>query len=404
MSVPRASLVFLLCASAALAADAPELRPLKGDRIKGDLVRVTDKEIVLQVGGKPVATPTEQALVLDLGSVTSPRDVTYTEVELVDGSLLRCGEVSYKGKEATLKLLSGQSVKVPMELLSYVMGEANDPKLAAQWKDLFGGKKRTYDSVVGKKDGALFHQEGTIYDASADGTTIDFLRKGKSEKAKYRLENIHGMVFVRPPDPKMPPMLCRVSDTQGSTLMAKSVTFQGGTFTVTTQCGVKAEYALPLLAKLDYSKGKLTYLSDLELARVKVVDNSEYTKLVHLRRDRNPYNEGQIRLAGTAYPKGLALHPRCEVTFDLNGDYREFRAVVGVDDCVRQGGDAPTALRVEGDGKELLNMTVSRKDGPKPVSLNIREVQKLRIVVTSDDVFGLGYGHHVDLADARVSK
>ena len=45
MPAKRALLLAVLCASAALAAEPPELRPLKGEKIKGDLVRLTDKEI-----------------------------------------------------------------------------------------------------------------------------------------------------------------------------------------------------------------------------------------------------------------------------------------------------------------------------------------------------------------------
>ena len=60
MPFQRALLV-LFCASVALA-EQPELRPLKGDKVKGDLVEISDKAIVLQVNGKPVTTPLEGVL------------------------------------------------------------------------------------------------------------------------------------------------------------------------------------------------------------------------------------------------------------------------------------------------------------------------------------------------------
>ncbi len=40
------------------------------------------------------------------------------------------------------------------------------------------------------------------------------------------------------------------------------------------------------------------------------------------RRDRNPDNTGNIRVAGKTYDKGLVMHARTEVTFDLDGEYR----------------------------------------------------------------------------------
>lgn len=402
MFVQRALIILLASTSVALAAETPELRPLKGDKFKGELLRLTDKEIILKVGDKERATATEQTLQVDFAPVANLRDAKYYEIELSDRSLLRASNVAFKGKEATLTLLSGQTVKVPLAVMSSFMREGHDSNLVAQWKALFAGKKRSYDAVVVKSAaGKLNSLEGTFGDASDDGTQIAFTPRGR-DRTDILLEKVHGMLFLRPPDPNLPPLLCKFQDTQGSTVMARSAVLEGGKLVVTAQCGVKVDYAMPAVAKLDYSKGKLTYLSDIELARVQVSDNSDLTRVLHFRRDKNLDGEGPIRLAGQNYPKGLALHAHCELTFDLEGEYREFKAVVGVDDRVGQATDGPTILRIEADGKELLKMSVSRKDGAKPIALNVIDVQKLKIIVTSDDVLGLG--RHLALGDAKVSK
>ena len=151
MPVKRALLLLVVCASAVLAVDPPELRPLKGEKIKGDLLGLNDKEIVLQVNGKPVATPVEGTLQLDFRAPTTPLGA-YSQVELTDGSLLRCSKVEFKGKDAVLTLVSGQVATVPMTLLGTVMHEANDVKLVAAWKELLGTTQRAYDVLVRKKD------------------------------------------------------------------------------------------------------------------------------------------------------------------------------------------------------------------------------------------------------------
>jgi hypothetical protein len=401
MPAKRAVLVLVVCAAAALAAEPPELRPLKGEKFKGDLVGLNDKEIVLRVNGKTVATPVEATLQLSFRAPVNPNG-PYSQVELTDGSVLRCSAVGFKGKDAVLTLVSGQTATVPMSLLSSVMHEANDVKLVAAWKELLGSTRRPYDVLVVKKaSGSLGFGEGTFYDASADGKTIEFKRQGRDEKDHFAIDKIHGLVFSRPPDPNMPGRLCEVFDSQGARLFAKSVVFEGGKFVVQTQCGARIEYVADALATLDYSKGKLTYLSDVDLSRVKLVQVG-LLNAPEFRRDRNPDN-GDLHLAGKRYEKGLSMHTRTEVTFDLEGEYREFKAVAGIDDNVSQGSDAPVVLRVEGDGKELLVLSVVRKDGAKPISLNIKDVQKLRLVVENSPG-SLGLGSHLDLADAKVSK
>ena len=402
MPLKRALLLLVVCASVAPAVDPPELRPLKGEKIKGDLVGLNEKSIVLQVNGKPVTTSVEDTLQLEFRAPANPQG-TYSQVELTDGSLLRCSKVGFKGKDAVLTLVSGQTATVPMRLLSSVMHEANDVKLVAAWKDLLGNNKSAYDILVRKLDGGTLRSgEGTVYDASDDGKTIEFKRQGRDEKERFPIDRIHGMVFSRQPDPNMPGRLCEVFDVQGAKLFAKRVAFENGKFVVETQCGARVEYPADALAKLDYSKGKLTYLSDVDLARIKLVQVA-YLAQPEFKRDRNIDNTADLRVAGKAYTKGLAMHAKTDVTFNLDGEYREFKAVAGIDDNVSQGDGSPVVLRVEGDGKELLTLSLTRKDGAKPISLNIKDVQKLRIVVDkSPDT--LGIGSHLDLADAKVSK
>jgi hypothetical protein len=61
-------------------------------------------------------------------------------------------------------------------------------------------------------------------------------------------------------------------------------------------------------------------------------------------------------------------------------------------------------LRIEGDGKELYTRTFNRKTDkvPVPITLNIKDVQRLRLVVSSGD--GSDLGRHVHLGNAKVSK
>jgi len=75
---------------------------------------------------------------------------------------------------------------------------------------------------------------------------------------------------------------------------------------------------------------------------------------------------------------------------------------VGLDDNV--GSFGPAVLIVEGNGRELHKATFTASDKKKyqALRLNIKDVQKLRIIVKSGDGFDLG--KHLDLAEARVSK
>jgi hypothetical protein len=196
--------------------------------------------------------------------------------------------------------------------------------------------------------------------------------------------------------------------------------------------GVRVKYGnAQMLHRLDFSKGKRTYLSDLEPASVEQTSTED--RVEHYRRDKN-LDDGPLRLAGRSFAKGLALHSRTVLVYNIGGEYKDFKAWLGVDDQV--GGDSQAQVTIEGDGKVLFATEVRRKDerlrpeyaevlavaapvgfpgfvpwpalgktlqagGPIPVALDVRGVKQLRITVSSEF---LDLGNHVDLADAKVSK
>src|SRR5205807_120676 len=107
---------------------------------------LSDKEIVINVEKKEITTPIAQVLFLNFQAPTVPKpDVKFSEVELNDGSQLRCKTVAILGKEVKLALLGGQEVVVPIAAVTYIFHEANDAGLHQEWQKLFGGKKRNRD-------------------------------------------------------------------------------------------------------------------------------------------------------------------------------------------------------------------------------------------------------------------
>lgn len=395
MSFLRIPFAVLLLAATVSAA---ELRTLDGQTLSGDLVRISDKEIVLRTEGKEVATPIEQVLGLDLKQPGKVTAASYSAVELIDGSVLACSQFTPKAQTAHLTLVSGQETKVPLDTVAHVYKDAQDPATVAWWKEK-AAKKRNSD-LLGVRNAAKVLEElpGTFGDADADGKTIKFDVDSANNPRDLKLDRVAGILFLRRGAALPKETKCRLTDTSGNLLMVAEVQTTPNGYRFTTPVGATVEYAAEALARLDYSKGKLAFLSDLE--PLAVVEKFALERFGHYRKDKN-LDGGPLRLKNQVYSKGLSVPATTELQYNLEGEYREFRAVVGIDDLVG-GSEAATTLRVEGDGKELLAVAVSRKEGPKPIALNVKGVQKLKIIVASDGLIDLG--KHLDLADAKVSK
>jgi hypothetical protein len=400
---PRGVIIAIMLATAT--GPRAELRTLKGESIAGEIVSITDKEVVLRRGGERVSTPLAQVLLIDYNAAAKAPADTFTDVELTDGSLLRCEKYSIKGKDIELTLLAGPRVRLPLSAVDNLLTEANVEKNRKEWSERLAdrkAKKKRRDVLAIHRDGVLNPLDGTLGDGDENGETITFTI-GSSKSRSVPLANVGGLIFERGVNPAAAPVVCRVTDSARDLFEASAVSTTPKGLTVTTPCGATFELALPLVVRLDYSGGKLTWLSDLEPTQVveAFLDNNPF----HYRRDRN-LEDGQIRLDNVAFARGLSLHATTELEYDLKGNYREFKAVVGIDDQIG-GLPGPTVLRIEGDGKLLKELTFDRRDKVRhqDVAINVKDVQKLRLrVAPGGDGLRLDLGLHLDLADAKVSK
>jgi hypothetical protein len=394
----RACIVFLLGAAVGMGA---EVRTLAGMTLTGDIVKLSEKEVVVKTAEGEVATPITQVLTIDLGPANNllPANAKYRDVELMDGTVLHCGDVQFKGKEVKLTTVAGQEVKAPLAALRYYIGDAHDAKIMQSVRERFLTKRRTHDILIAKTaDGQLNGLEGTLGDADDKGETIEFELTGSGKKVQLALTRVQGMVFSRTIRGDLPEAVCKLTDNHKNTVVASGLALTPTGLTVTTPYGAKIDYTTSMVARLDFSTGKLTFLSDLEPS--KVVETNNLDRVEHYRKDQNLDGE-KIRLGGEKYDKGLSLHAYTELEYKLDGEYEFFQAVIGVDDLVG-GADGHTIVRLEGDGKEITSWKIARKDNPLKVKVPIKDVHRLKVVVASGDLLDLG--KHVTLADAKVSK
>jgi len=393
-----------ICPAQTPAPSKAELHTLKGDVLKGDVVDITPKEIILKTGSAPVATPVAQVLKLDFPVNPVKLEGKFSDVELTDGSLFHCKEWTIKEKQVELKTLAGQTIKLPLPAVASILNDAQDEKYRRDWSERLSRKRRR-DVVAVLKEETVNALEGTIGDSDAEGKSIEF-QIASGRKGKFPLANLHGIIFQRQLDPQAPPVLCKLFGSYHDFLMVSSATKTPTGLSVTTPSGAKIEVSLDVVTRLDYTLDKLAFLSQLEPN--KVAQTSNFGFVDTYRRDKNLDN-GPLRIYDENFPLGLALHAHTELEFDLKGDYREFHALAGIDQSVG-GVGGPVVLVIEGviDGetKELYKKTFTRKDSRDRkngvIDLNIKDVQKLRIVVRTGDAFD--NGKHLDLVNAKVQK
>lgn len=189
----------------------------------------------------------------------------------------------------------------------------------------------------------------------------------------------------------------RLVARDGSVLAVKSIRYAPGRFRAETT--LLAAQTLPAteVASVHLNPRGMVELGSLPADEVTEQGFFEQTYTYRVGRS---VSGGPLRLDGKTYDAGLGLHSYCEMTWKLDGRFRQFVALVGIDDAVRPIGDADVTFLA--DGKPLAEpLRVTGQDPARVVRLDVSGANTFTVRVAFGQD-GLDAGDHVNLALARL--
>lgn len=377
-----------------------EVQTLDGQSLVGSLIELTPDKVTIDASSGRIAVETEKVLSISAKEKPSgARYATRVTLELIDGSTICAKQYVVSGTLATITLLDGEVIEAPTNVIHTVQLQQSGT-LAAEWNRLIGMKADS-DLLMIRKDETIDYHKGVLHDVTADSVTFDV----DGELLPVKRSKVFGFVYRHADEAELPASVCRITDAAGSRWSVQSLTLSEK-LQWTTQSGLSVAEPLDQVVQIDYSVGKIVYLSDLKPDAVRWTPFFGVGKplpsveqFYSPRYDRN-FESAGLQLGGTPYRKGLALHTRTELVYRLPDQFSRFRAVAGIDDTVRPGGKVRLVIR--GDDKELLDTTLSGSDAPRPVDLDLTGIRRLTILVDFGD--GLSTGDYLLLCNARLSK
>jgi hypothetical protein len=323
-------------------------------------------------------------------------------VETIDGSRIPGSGYSVTKASAELKLAGGETLNLPTKSIRLVEFPAATDTAPAAW---VGELKSdlTADLIVVRKRDGIDYVEGAAGDVNDE--TFNF--SVDSENVPVKRAKVAGIVYFHGPDsPSLPEASCVYEAAAGWRLKAKSITFANGEFKIVTTFGATLAGPPDALKLVDFSAGRMIYLSDLAPL------SSEWTPLVDFgkqadslakyyrpQQDRGLDNSS-LRIGGKTFPKGLAIPSRTSLTYKITGKGKRLKAVAGIDDGVREAGGVH--LVISGDGKTLYDRKIVGRQDPIDLDLDVSAVKRLNILVDFGE--GLDVGNYLDLCDARIVK
>jgi hypothetical protein len=377
-----------------------EAKTLNGQTVEGTLSALDADHLDLKTSEGPVSLKTDTLLRISLKQKAAAAKNGSVCVELIDGSMLFGQQYTAHDGQAILLFSDSQKIKLPLRSVLTVRFQRDSDALGAEWVRI-AGMKRDSDLLVVRKDEVLDYHKGALQNVDED--TVQFNVDG--EVLPVKRGKVYGLAYHHPTENKLPSAICRITDASGSQWAVQAIGV-ADQLQWTTPTGLKMSLPLEKVTQIDFSSGKLAYLSDMQAENVRWTPFFGGNKMPAAveqfyipRQDRN-FDGDSLQLDGVSYSKGVAVQSRTELTYRIPEGFNRFLAVVGIDDDARPNGKVKLVIR--DDTKVLLDTVIAGSDASQPIDLDIAGVRRLVILVDFADTTHVG--NHLLLCNARITK
>jgi hypothetical protein len=245
------------------------------------------------------------------------------------------------------------------------------------------------------KDGEVVAIPGIV--EGSEGDRLKFQYEGKTRTIP--LKQVEGLIMAARPER-------RTSDEpQSAFTLPEGVVVSGrwkdidtSVWKIVTAWGQVVNLPAAEVLEVRFRGGKVTYLSDLKPSKVE--ETPYFGHRLPFKSDVSLLGE-PLKVGGQTFDRGVAVHSRCVLTYDLNGRFSRFETLVGFDEAAR--GKGRVDCRVFVDGKEVYANADLRADGP-PVKLNLPVAGADQLRLHVDYGRGQDTGDRVIWADARLYR
>lgn len=316
------------------------------------------------------------------------------------GGVIRATGVTMAEEKLQIAWPLGDPLAVPIDQVRAVRFAPTSS--AEVFDEALANPSAEHDRLFVKIDDRLQSITGLVEKITAED--VDFDLDGR--KRSLPRSQLFGIVVAQFEAAAKRPAKCRVSLAGGSRLAGEPASLADGRLQLRLAGDVTADLPLAAIDRIEVRSDRLTFLSDLE--PVEVDETPLVTFARPWRRDRS--SDGAVLSLGEQsqggdrrvrrFEKGLGVHARSRLTFDVGGDYDQFAAVIGIDAETEGRGDCEFAVLA--DGREIYRQRVRGEDAPRQLQLDLDGVRRLTLLVEPGEELDLA--DHADWCDARLLR
>lgn len=371
-----------------------EITGLDGKALRGRLVQVSPEIILASADGETALTWSDVLVLrpLDVEPPTAKLAPSYPlRFELADGSIFNGRVDGATERGFSVEFQSGRHCQLEPALLRAIYSTSASAAAQAKLVEISADGNRSEDIAIVERGRKLIELRGAV--SRIDARRVLFAWKERELSLPW--ERVAGVSFARPTVRRAS---CTVRLRDGDVFSGRVIA--GDDTAITLQSGIfeRLELEWSRIDRIECRSRRLRFLSDLIPLRYEFTPF--FLKQWNYARDKTLTGR-PIRLAGRRHAKGVTMHGRSSLVYSLDGQCRQFAALVGIVDEMADRGDV--TLAVLGDSRILWQAAnVRGGEPPREVLVNITGVRELSLHVDFGE--GLDLSDHVCWADARLIR
>ena len=378
-----AIVVFLIAVRPVVAVVVEAVR-IDGTMLAGDWAGVAgDTSVELRTSEGSRSIPLDDLAELRFGQV---RTVAHGDVwiRLADGGHLRGELVGPASDAVVVRSTWDEVLLLPFDRLAGIRlaTDKSCGRAAELFDEALGSRMPGEDVLIACGVDEAKSLRGRLERLGGEGGSFVF----DGRVRPFSADKVFGVVFAAGVGdvPKHP---ATVTLADGTKFSGRVLTGEPDILRISASFGTEVALSPASIANLQLRSERVVYVSDLTPVSEHI--EGRLHRPWPIRRDRSVCG-GTLTLGGKVFEKGLGVHSRTELAYDLAGAYTTFAATIGIDDAVRPRGSV--VFRVLGDGIVLFDSEVLHGyEQPRELTADVTGIQRLTLVVD--------YGGESDLAD-----
>jgi hypothetical protein len=372
------------------AADEPVFvaRTAAGKQFKGPIARL-GADWAVEIGARPRRKIASGELVelrqqgVDLPPLPSDEHLVLASGDRLPFRSLRLDDEKLFIKHPDLE--GGAEISLPLSAIVLIWRGGPDRVVVPErWRRQLQASKRPRDRVVLRNGDSL---EGTLNTIAGGSVEVE---AGKNT-VKARWGQVAAIALSSELTDRPRPasglaarvVLTATERSPGARLTLTAPSLVMGELRGRTSFGAILRVPVERIASLELLGGKVVSLSSLKPSKYEYrpyLDEKWSWSL-----DSNVTGR-DLRVGGSVYDHGVGTHACCRLTYPLDGAYRRFEALVGLDDLDGRRGRVRIAVEVDGKAVDLGKKDVlCRGTGPRQIAVPVAGARELTLVVECAD-------------------